>query len=38
MGRDFINRHKAWMVKDGMEVKVCDDKWLVEGDKIWQKN
>lgn len=34
-GRDFINKHKAWHIKDGSKVRVCGDRWLHCGDRIW---
>lgn len=33
--RDFINRHKAWHIKDGRKVKVCGDIWIHCGERIW---
>lgn len=34
-GRDFLNKHKAWHIRNGRKVKVCGDKWLHSGDRIW---
>lgn len=33
-GRDFINRHKAWLIKDGADVNIATDRWLVTGERI----
>lgn len=33
--RDFIDKNKAWLVKDGKEINVFGDKWLCTGERIW---
>lgn len=33
-GRDFVNRHKAWHIKDGSSVKLCHDKWVHNGQRV----
>lgn len=34
-GRDFLNKHKAWMIKSGEKVKICGDQWTQSGQRIW---
>lgn len=34
-GHDFLNHHKAWHIKDGAQVKVFNDKWLINGERLW---
>lgn len=33
--REFIDKHKAWLVKDGRDVKASGDKWLSNGERMW---
>lgn len=37
-GRDFLNKHKAWKIKNGEKVKVYSDKWLRSGDRMWSSS
>lgn len=34
-GRDFLNKHKAWHVKNGRNIKISGDKWMHSGDRLW---
>lgn len=33
--RDFVDKHKVWMVKNGENITAFEDKWLCNGEKIW---
>lgn len=34
-GRDFINKHKAWHIKDGAKVNIGCDMWVHSGVRVW---
>lgn len=34
-GRDFINMHKGWLIKDGVKARVFNDKWIQDGSRVW---
>ena len=32
----MINRHKAWLIKDGVNTRIYADQWLRSGHRLWQ--